>query len=399
MIRFPSFRRPRVSVLVVTYGGWAWTERALDALRSNTELPYEVVIVDNASPDETPDRLREHVRGAEVILNERNEGFGPANNAAAERARGELLVLLNPDALVRPGWLEPLIETLERDPRIGAVVPRLLDPGGTVQEVGSIVWADGSTWAVGAGAGAEDPVHRFRRSVDYGSAACFLIGRETFRRVGGFHPAYRPAYCEDVDLALALRAAGLRVEVDPRSEVVHVRFGTVGRNAAARLIRRNRRVLVRRWGAALAEHPRPYRPERPHRLWAGRDREAVERILVVGERPDQTLLAALGRAYGRVTMLCQRAPGASPELDRLLDAGIEVAAARDAGPWLRDRRFHYSAVVFLGARPGIREALADSQPQAEVLEEEVPPRPERVLAALEAADIPAEPAGGAKAVR
>jgi GT2 family glycosyltransferase len=388
-----------VSILIVTYGGWTWTERALGALRSHTELPYEVVIVDNASPDETPDRLREDVRGAELVLNKRNEGFGPANNAAAERAQGELLVLLNPDALVGPGWIEPLIETLERDAGIGAVVPRLLDPDGTVQEVGSIVWADGSTWAVGAGAVPEDPAHRFRRSVDYGSAACLLIRRETFRRVGGFHPAYSPAYCEDVDLALALGAAGLRVEVDPRSEVVHVRFGTVGRNAAARLIRRNRRVLVHRWGATLAEHPRPYRPERPHRVWAGRDREAVERILVVGERPDQTLLPALGRGYGRVTMLCERAPSASPELDRLLDAGIEVAAAPDAGRWLRDRRFHYSAVVLLGARPEIRQALADSQPQAELLEEEVPARPERVLAALEAADILAEPAGDRKVVR
>jgi O-antigen biosynthesis protein len=399
MIEFPSPRRPRVSVLIVTYGGWAWTGRALEALRSHTDVPYEVVIVDNASPDETPDRLREDLRGAEVILNDRNEGFGPANNVAAERARGDLLVLLNPDALVRPGWIEPLIETLEADPGIGAVVPRLLDPDGTVQEVGSIVWADGSTWAVGAGAAREDPTHRFRRPVDYGSAACFLIGRETFRRVGGFHPAYRPAYCEDVDLALELRAAGLRIEVDPRSEVVHVRFGTVGRDAAARLIRRNRRVLVRRWEATLAEHPRPYRPERPHRLWAGRDREAVERILVVGERPEDPLLPALGRAYGRVTMLCERTPSASPELDRLLDAGIEVTASPDTGRWLRDRRFHYSAVVLLGARPEIREVLADSQPQAEVVEEEVPARPERVLAALEAADIPAEPAGDRKVVR
>jgi O-antigen biosynthesis protein len=402
MIEFPSFPRPRVSVLVVTFGGWTWTERTLRALRSHTEMPYEVVVVDNASADETPRRLREDVRGARVVLNERNEGFGPANNAAADRARGELLVLLNPDALVRPGWLEPLVETLDRDPGVGAAVPRLLELDGAVQECGSVVWADGSTWAVGAGAPPEDPMYRFRRTVDYGSAACLVIRRETFRRIGGFHPAYRPAYCEDVDLALALRAEGLRTAVDPRSEVVHVRFGAVGREAAARLIRRNREVLVRRWRATLAEHPPPYRPDRPHRLWAGRDREAPERILVVGERPAAALLRALAGGYGRVTMLC--APGWSgPVHPDLLDGGVEVASPPDPGAWLRARRFHYSAAVLIGGGPGrgaeLAEVLADSQPQAEVLEEEAPPRPDRVLVGLERAGIRAEPAGGRRVVR
>jgi O-antigen biosynthesis protein len=392
MIEFPHEPRPRVSVLMVTYGGWGWTERALGALLSHTDLPYEVVVVDNASPDGTADRLREEVRGVHLVANDRNEGFGPANNRAAELARGELLALVNPDALVRPGWLPPLMDTLDEDPGVGAVVSRLLNLDGTVQESGSIVWADGSTEAVGAGASAADPVYRFRRSTDYGSAACLLIRRETFRRIGGFHPAYRPAYCEDVDLALALREEGLRTVVEPRSEVVHVRFGLVGADAAAWLILRNREVLLNRWGPALAEHPPPYRPDRPHRLWAGRDREAVERILVVGQAPDPALLHALAGAFptGRVTFL--PTGHRTGDVEELLHAGIEVSdPPADPGAWLRDRRFHYSAVV-LGAEgaPHLRDALADSQPQAEVLERGNG-GPGEVLDRLGSAGITAEP--------
>jgi GT2 family glycosyltransferase len=393
MIRFPDQPGPRVSVLIVTYGGWEWTERALRALLENTDLPYEVVVVDNRSPDQTAERLRRDVAGAQVIVNDRNEGFGPANNVAAGRARGELLALLNPDALVRPGWLPPLVETLEGGHGVGAVVPRLLNLDGTVQESGSIVWSDGSTEAMGAGAAASDPVHRFRRSTDYGSAACLLIRRETFRKIGGFHPAYRPAYCEDVDLALALRAEGLRTVVDPRSEVIHARFGVAGPDTAARLILRNRRVLVRRWGKVLAEHPPPYRPDRPHRLWAGRDREAVERVLVVTGEPDRPLLHALVDAFpdGRITFLPTRHE--IGDVEELLAAGIEVARApADPAAWLRDRRFHYSAVVVAGSGDHVlREALADSQPQAEVIELGTGSEPGEVLDRLERSGIRGEP--------
>jgi O-antigen biosynthesis protein len=391
MIELPvNSSTPEVSVLVVTYGGWEWTERALRSLREHTGVGYEVVIVDNDSPDDTPIRLRREVRGARVVLNESNEGFGPANNAAAELARGEVLVLLNPDALVRPGWLPPLLETLG-DPGVGAVVPRLLNLDGTVQEAGSLVWAEGSTEAVGAGAPADDTVHRFRRTTDYGSAACLAIRRDTFLAVGGFHPGYVPAYCEDVDLALSLRARGLSTVVDPRSDVVHVRFGAVGEGTAARLIRQNRKLLMERWGHELADRPPPFRADRPHRLWAGRDREAVERFLVIAETPDRLLLMGLVRAQpmSRVTSLSRSGAG-TPQL---LDAGIEdVRFPDDLGGWLRDRRFHYSAVVVVGSRPeGLGALLEDSQPQAEVIETSAQADPGRVLSLLERSGIFPEP--------
>lgn len=149
-----------------------------------------------------------------------------------------------------------------------------------------------------------------------------------------------------------------------------MRFGVVGADAAAALILRNREMLLRRWGSALAEHPPPYRPDRPHRLWAGRDREAVDRILVVGEAPDRVLLHALSDAFptGRVTFL--PTGDRAGNVEDLLHHGIEISEPpADPEAWLRDRRFHYSAAVLAGEwAPRLRNALGDSQPQAEVLE-------------------------------
>jgi O-antigen biosynthesis protein len=361
MIRLPQAERPLVSVIVVTFGGWDLVERALRALADHTSLPFETIVVDNGSPDGTGDRVREEVTGARVLLNGRNVGFGPANNQGAGMARGRFLVLLNPDALVRPGWLPPLVEVLEEDPRAGAVVPLLLNEDGTVQEAGSLLFSDGSTLALGAGADASDPAYRFRRVTDYGSAACLAMRRSDFAAVGGFDPAYLPAYVEDVDLQLALRAQGLRTVYQPRSEVVHARFSAAGRTEGDRLIERNREVLRRRWAAALAELPPPVPALDSPVVVAARDRKAVDRVLVVGEADG--ILTALADRFpeGRITGL-----GTVPD-PGLLALGIEVLPfPEDPDGWFRARRFHYSAAILLGPGAQARSGghLDEHQPQA-----------------------------------
>lgn len=359
---------PEVSILMVTYGGYELARRALSAVVEHTPVPFEVVVVDNASPDGAGERLRRELDGATVVLNDRNVGFGPGVNQAAALARGRYLVLLNSDALVRPGWLEPLVETIEVVPAAGAVVSCLLNEDGTVQEAGSILWADGSTLALGAGAAPEDPVHRFRHTVDYGSAACMLIRRSTFLDLGGLDPAYLPAYCEDVDLALRLRQRGLRTVYEPRSEVLHVRFGSSDESAAARLIERNREVLRARWKDVLAGHLPPADDDHPHRLVAARDAHVPDRLLVVAARPPRDLLRRLARALPEalITSL-STLEAAPPDAAReLADAGIEVSAPpAEPEVWFRARLFHFAAVVVVGAPPPrIAGAIDDTQPQA-----------------------------------
>ena len=199
-VALPPHDKPLVSVVMVLYGGWPLALRAIYELIENTDEPFELLLVDNASPDQTLAQVREEVTGAHLIVNETNRGFGVASNQGAEGARGRYLCFLNSDALVRPGWLAPLVETLESDRTIGAVVPMFLNEDGTIQEAGSVIDSAGHAHAVGSGADPSDFEYRFPREVDYGSAACLVVRRDVFTDVGGFDFRYAPMYFEDVDL-------------------------------------------------------------------------------------------------------------------------------------------------------------------------------------------------------
>jgi O-antigen biosynthesis protein len=377
VLTLPRPERPLVSVVLVTFGGWGLTRRALEALVEHTTVPFEVIVVDNPTPEDVAARLREEVVGAEVLENDRNEGFGPAANRGAERGRGELVLFLNTDTLVGPGWLEPLVDTLGSDPPAGAAVPMFLNEDRTVQEAGGLLFEDASTLMYGFGEPRTDPAYRFRRSVDYGSAACLLLRRTEFLDAGGFDPAFVPAYCEDVDLQLRLRERGRRTVYEPRSEVVHARFGSSGldERTAAGLVEKNTAILRERWGHVLADRPpRPEAgvPEHAHRVLSARDADAVVRILVTGpaapRAPRDVLSALLDRhPSGRITFL---STAGGPDVEDLGGLGVESAGPlAEPDPWLRARRFHYTAVLAVAEDPDepLAAALEEHQPQARLL--------------------------------
>jgi GT2 family glycosyltransferase len=376
VLALPRADRPLVSVVMVTFGGWDLTRRALEAIREHTVLPFEVVIVDNPTPEDVAARLRREVEGAEVIENDHNAGFGPAANAGAARGQGTYVAFLNTDTVVGPGWLEPLVETLERDHRAAAAVPLFLNEDGTVQEAGGLLFGDGSTLMYGFGGDPGDRSYRFRRYVDYGSAACLVLRRSEFLGAGAFDPAFLPAYCEDVDLQLRLRESGRRTVYEPTSRVVHVRFGSSGldESTAARLVEKNAAILRERWGHVLADRPPPLEPGVPevaHRVIAARDADALARILVVAPSPPATLLEALCRRHplGRITFLAtDDVEDATAET--LMRQGIEVAGPMDdPDSWFRARRFHYTVVLSALAEPplSVAASLEEHQAQAPVL--------------------------------
>jgi GT2 family glycosyltransferase len=367
ILRLPPASDPVLSVVMVTYGGWDWPIRSLEALEEHTLVPFEVICVDNDSWDGTGELLEDLVAGVTLIRNRKNLGFAGAANQAAERARGPYLCFLNPDCLVTPGWFRPLRDALSR-PGIAAAIPRFLGTDGRVQEAGSVVDRQGWTEAVGRDAAGDDPSYLFPRVVDYGSAACLVIRRAAFLEVRGFDPVYHPAYCEDVDLAFRLADAGHRTVYEPRASVIHAGSVSTSTITRDRLIERNRRILLRRWGERLADRP-PLTEldEHPQRLLALRDAPAVDRVLILSD-PDAPgpgggaeLAAGMARGWpdARVTITNPQ-PAA---VEELLGAGVEVAAPPDLEPWLTERRFHYSVV--LGAGDRFDRILAVTQPQAE----------------------------------
>jgi GT2 family glycosyltransferase/glycosyltransferase involved in cell wall biosynthesis len=359
-VAVPKTDEPLVSVVMVLYGGWETARRAIPDLVERTSPCFELVLVDNASPDDAAARMQEEVAGAQLILNETNRGFGVGSNQGAERAGGRYLCFLNSDALVQPGWLDPLVETLEGDRSVGAVVPLLLNPDGSIQEAGSVIDSIGHAHAVGSGGDADAFEYLFRREVDFGSAACMVVRGGVFAEVGGFDPGYAPAYFEDADLCFKFRKRGLRTIYEPRSRVVHVRFGSGSFESARNLMERNRHLFVEQWGERLAQRPRLLEvPQYPHQMLAARDADALERFLVIDDRVpfhdrgsgDPRMAQLLNELAGlwpsaRITFLAADGQEAQRYAEPLLSRGIEVVCPPvDWNQWFEQRRFHYSVVI------------------------------------------------------
>src|SRR5438128_1239321 len=122
---------PLVSAIMVSFNSRQMTLDALAALLEDLQgTQSEVWVVDNASSDGSADAISARFPQVKLIINDRNLGFGAANNQALERATGEFLLLLNSDAFVAPGTVAALLACMKRHPRAGAVGPRLLNRDG-----------------------------------------------------------------------------------------------------------------------------------------------------------------------------------------------------------------------------------------------------------------------------
>ena len=366
-LELPECEQPEVSVVIVTHGSWPLTERAIEALVAHTEAAFELIVVDNASQDESRAEL-ERLSGVRVILNDRNLGFGPAVNQALEHARAEYLVVLNSDAFVHGGWLEPLLETASEE-SVGAVVPRFLNRDGTLQEAGALLAGDGTVHLYGDGQDPDSPCYRFRRTIDYGSAACLLIGRDAFAGLGGFDERYAPAYFEDVDLCLRLAQRGLSVVYQPRSTVTHIRHGSGTLDQATELSERNHRVFAQRWRRWLAGRPATFSGASEQTVIQTRDALSTPRLLIsasFGEFGARELAGALVERFpvARLTWVVETGQDGSLDLERWRSRGVEVLDYTEP-TWLRQRLFHYDAII-CGAEVDrtLSEALDRTQPQA-----------------------------------
>jgi O-antigen biosynthesis protein len=336
----PAAERPRVSIVIPVHGKLEYTWTCLASLaRWPQRTPFETVVVDDCSPDETQQVLAA-VRGLEVVRTPRNLGFIGACNAGAAAARGEYLCFLNNDTRVRPGWLDELTATFEREPDAGLVGARLLFRDGTLQEAGGLIWRDGTGANYGYGEDPGRPEYSYLREVDYCSGACIVVPAALFRALGGFDPCYAPAYYEDTDLAFRLRAQGSKCYLQPLAEVVHFEGATNGTDLAAGIKQHqltNRWRFVARWRTELERHSPPTRDQ--HSV---RDRWAELRLLVVDTRiprPDCdsgslrlfNLMRLCRRAGIKVSFLARESlRGATRYADELRRNGVEVLGR----PWI-----------------------------------------------------------------
>ena len=194
----PTSDAPTASIVIPVYGQFAHTLACLRALAAHPPAtPFEVIVVDDGSRDETVDALP-HITGVRYHRRAANGGFIAACNDGASLARGETLVFLNNDTVPQPGWLDALLGTFIDEPGTGLVGAQLLYPDGRLQEAGSVVFADGSGWNYGKFESPEAPRFAYLGDCAYASGAAARLRLPFYRRCsaarsGWLYPSgYRP---------------------------------------------------------------------------------------------------------------------------------------------------------------------------------------------------------------
>ena len=250
-----------ISVIIVNYDGEAHLGRCLESLDGSGT---EVLLVDNASRDNSLALVRERFPEVKVFPQEENLGFAAANNLAAAKAGGEALLLLNADAWLDPGALDLLAAQISGRPDVGLVAPRLRYPNGRRQFswspargfVGEVLQKARNPFE--ARAGAHGSLARWLARLvgpTWYTAACVLVRTEAFRAVGGFDESFF-MYFEDVDLCLRLEAAGWHLAQEPGAVVCHA-GGIAGRSEVDDLYRPSQLRFYRlrrpQWESRLVE--------------------------------------------------------------------------------------------------------------------------------------------------
>ena len=291
-------RPPEVSVVVVTHENLAVTRLCLETVLAAGEGPaLEVIVVDNASTDGTPaflSALGGRHRGVRVLANTRNLGFAAGVNLGLDAARADVVVVLNNDVIVGPGWLDRLLPLLA-DERVGMVgpvtnaapnearVPASYSTYGGFLEHAERRWADHG---------------RSNFDIDVLTMFCVAMRRDVFQRVGRLDERFGLGMFEDDDYARRVRAAGLRLLCADGAYVHHfgeASFGAlVPTGEHGDLFRRNRHLFEQKWGVAWRPHRS--RPEPAYERMTERMRRVVDAtvgadaILVIVSKGDDALL-------------------------------------------------------------------------------------------------------------
>lgn len=287
MLRFSAISAPRVTVVVVSAKAPERLLACLAAVAAETErVDLEVVVVANGAAPEFADAVRAGVGGVELVVSGVPLGFAGGVNLGAAQARGRYLHVLHDDAVVEPGAIQALADTLDAEPRAGAAGSLLLHAGdGAVQGAGYVLWRDGRTQPPWSGPPPPPETFDVTRPVDYCASASVMVRADVWRAIGGLDDELHPGQFVDVDLAMRVRAAGYVVLCAPRSVVRHARGGSA--SAAVRRVawQRNRARFLATWEHDLrAQEPFADDPEALARA-AEATRRRAEQVLASPPAP------------------------------------------------------------------------------------------------------------------
>ncbi len=216
----------RVAVVVLTWNAAMAAVVCLESVMRQHKKPNHILVVDNASEDNTIERIRQHYPQLSILRNKRNLGFGGGINVGIRALQAlpeppDLVALLNQDTLLDAGWLEAIIAPFQADPQVGAVGSKILYDDGTIQHAGLYLeWPR----AVAQHVGWHEPdrgQYDERQVVAMVTGAAIALRMEALKTVGLFDDGYAPAYYEDADLCWRLQRHGYRIIYAPQETLTH----------------------------------------------------------------------------------------------------------------------------------------------------------------------------------
>ena len=255
-IEVPSSPAPIVSVIIPT----KTLELVLCALRSLVDaapirVAFETIVVVNGAASDLARDLRSRVAGVQIVESTLNRGLAGAANLGRRVARGQLLVLLHDDAEVEPGWMEAFVAAADEFPDAGAIGGMVLDPDGSLQTAGMVLWQDATVSPPWLGDPPSPESFAEPRAVDYCGSSAILVRAEVWDSIGGLEERLFPAYYVDVDLAMSVRAVGWRVLFHPGPRIRHRRGASSTARTREFLAQRNRAFFIEKWSTQLAGQP------------------------------------------------------------------------------------------------------------------------------------------------
>jgi len=236
-----EYRSPLVSVIIVNYNGRKFLTGCLGAIQNQDLVPFEVIIVDNASADGSVEFIRQEFPSVRLCIQESNLGFAGGSNAGIRESKGDFILTLNNDTVVSPGFIRALVQPMIADPSIGMCAAKMVLPDGRINSTGICISRSGAAWDRGGGE-EEHGQYDLPEEVFGPCAGAALYRRSMLDRIGLFDEDFF-LFMEDVDLAFRAQLSGWKCMYVPAARVVHFQGGTAHARSETAVYYGNRNVL------------------------------------------------------------------------------------------------------------------------------------------------------------
>jgi GT2 family glycosyltransferase len=248
---------PLVSVIIPTTTQAHALDQCLALLlaRLPAEVAVEVVVVLNGATPEVErvaDRYSDRIRLTRSAI---NLGIAGGFNRGRAVASGRFLVSLHDDAFIEPGWLEALLAAAADHPEAGLFCSLVMDPDGTPQSVGTLIWRSGHPTAPWLDHPPPAADFTTIEPIQAGGSSSLMVRAAVFDAIGGLDERLYPGFFVDLDLAMAVWEAGRTVLLVPDSRARHLRNSSTTRRYRYFLYERNHRHFAAKWAAELAQRP------------------------------------------------------------------------------------------------------------------------------------------------